>query len=46
MFKRGFTLPNILALILGLCAAIYFGQAEQKSAAETGETPASDQRSD
>jgi hypothetical protein len=27
MFKRGFTLPNILALILGLCVAAYFAMA-------------------
>ncbi len=46
MFKRGFTLPNILALILGLCAAIYFGQAEQKSAVESAAAPTNDERGD
>jgi hypothetical protein len=29
MFKRGFTLPNVIALILGLCVVIYFALAKK-----------------
>ena len=45
MFKRGFTLPNIIALILGLCVAIYFAQADSNTV-ETGSKAANDQSGD
>jgi hypothetical protein len=35
MFKRGFTLPNILALILGLCVALYFTLAKDNGTQES-----------
>jgi hypothetical protein len=45
MFKRGFTLPNIIALILGLCVAIYFAQADRNTQ-EMDSKAASDQSGD
>jgi hypothetical protein len=35
MFKNGFTLPNIIALILGLCVVVYFVLAKKASTHES-----------
>jgi hypothetical protein len=44
MFKRGFTLPNILAIILGLCVAAYFAMAGGESTKQTQQVEVSGQR--
>jgi hypothetical protein len=40
MFKNGFTLPNIIALILGLCVVVYFALAKKDGTQES--SPAAD----
>jgi hypothetical protein len=43
MFKRGFTLPNILALILGLCVTLYFTLAKDNGTQESPSAAANSQ---